>query len=295
MISSAFTLKQLEALIWVADLGSFRKAAAHLNTTQPNISSRIAGLEKTLGLSLMQRDTGSVQLTAKGAEIVAQARVVLQNADTLLNIAGRPDLHTDRIRLGVTELVAYTWLREFMRRVSNVFPNVSIELTVDLSRNLDKELASNTLDLAIQTAPFSVQTTGEIALGAYPFAWVAAPDIAAKPIDLYAQPILTHARGTVAYSELRDRLGDRANIVPSNALMSSLHMVLDGMGIAILPQVMAQEHITSGALVALPMDWRPTPLQFSARFQSDKASGTVQAAAQIAAEVATDHILHSTV
>ncbi|MDB9809063.1 LysR family transcriptional regulator, partial [Yoonia sp.] len=39
MISSAFTLKQLEALIWVADLGSFRKAAAHLNTTQPNISS----------------------------------------------------------------------------------------------------------------------------------------------------------------------------------------------------------------------------------------------------------------
>ncbi len=90
MISSAFTLKQLEALIWVADLGSFRKAAAHLNTTQPNISSRIAGLEKTLGLSLMQRDTGSVQLTAKGAEIVAQARVVLQNADTLLNIAGRP-------------------------------------------------------------------------------------------------------------------------------------------------------------------------------------------------------------
>ena len=178
MISSAFTLKQLEALIWVADLGSFRKAAAHLNTTQPNISSRIAGLEKTLGLSLMQRDTGSVQLTAKGAEIVAQARVVLQNADTLLNIAGRPDLHTDRIRLGVTELVAYTWLREFMRRVSDVFPNVSIELTVDLSRNLDKELASNTLDLAIQTAPFSVQTTGEIALGAYPFAWVAAHDIA---------------------------------------------------------------------------------------------------------------------
>jgi DNA-binding transcriptional LysR family regulator len=179
--------------------------------------------------------------------------------------------------------------------VSDVFSNVSIELTVDLSRNLDKELASNTLDLAIQTAPFSVQTTGEIALGAYPFAWVAAPDIAAKPIDLYAQPILTHARGTVAYSELRDRLGDRANIVPSNALMSSLHMVLDGMGIAVLPQIMAQEHIASGALVALPMDWRPTPLQFSARFQSDKASGTVQAAAQIAAEVATDHILHSAV
>jgi len=295
MIGSTFTLKQLEALIWVADLGSFRKAAAHLNTTQPNISSRIAGLEKTLGLSLMQRDTGSVRLTPKGAEIVTQARVVLQNADALLNIAGRPDLHTDRIRLGVTELVAYTWLREFMRRVSDAYPNVSIELTVDLSRNLDKELASNTLDLAIQTAPFSVETTGEIALGAYPFTWVAAPDIAAKPIDLSAQPILTLARGTVAHSELRERLGDRANIVPSNALMSSLHMVLDGMGIAVLPQIMAHEHIASGALVALPMGWVPSPLQFAARFQKDKASATVQAAALIAAEVATEHISRSAI
>ena len=293
MIGSTFTLKQLEALIWVADLGSFRKAAAHLNTTQPNISSRIAGLEKTLGLSLMQRDTGSVRLTPKGVEIVAQARVVLQNADALVNIAGRPDLHTDRIRLGATELVAYTWLREFMRRVSDAFPNVSIELTVDLSRNLDKELANNTLDLTIQTAPFSTQATGEIALGAYPFGWVAAPDIAAKPIDLHALPILTHARGTVAYSELRERLGDRARIVPSNALMSSLHMVLDGMGIAVLPQIMAQEHIDSGALVALPMDWLPSPLQFAARFQKDKASATVQAAALIAAEVAADHISRS--
>lgn len=295
MIGSAFTLKQLEALIWVADLGSFRKAATHLNTTQPNISSRIAGLEKTLGLPLMQRDTGSVRLTAKGAEITAQARVVLREADAVLHIAGRPDLHTDRIRLGVTELVAYTWLREFMRRVSDAFPNVYIELTVDLSRNLDKELASGTLDLAIQTAPFTVETTGQIDLGAYPFAWVAAPDVAAKPVDLYAQPILTHARGTVAYSELRDRLGDRAQIVPSNALMSSLHMVLDGMGIAVLPQIIAQEHIASGALIALPIDWLPSPLRFAARFQSHNASATVQAAARIASAVATDHISRSAV
>ncbi|MHC4782921.1 MAG: helix-turn-helix domain-containing protein [Planctomycetota bacterium] len=35
-------MKHLEAFVWVADLGSFRKAADRLNTTQPNISSRIA-------------------------------------------------------------------------------------------------------------------------------------------------------------------------------------------------------------------------------------------------------------
>ena len=43
-----FNLKHLEAFVWVADLGSFRKAADRLNTTQPNISSRIAALETAL-------------------------------------------------------------------------------------------------------------------------------------------------------------------------------------------------------------------------------------------------------
>jgi len=68
MIGHVFTLKQLEALVWVADLGSFRKAAQQLNTTQPNISSRIAGLENTLGVVLMQRDAGSVRITVKGQD-----------------------------------------------------------------------------------------------------------------------------------------------------------------------------------------------------------------------------------
>ncbi|MGR3638602.1 helix-turn-helix domain-containing protein, partial [Alterinioella nitratireducens] len=66
MISNTLTLKQLEALVWVADLGSFRKAAAHLGTTQPNISARIAALEATLGFSLMARDAGSVEMTPRG-------------------------------------------------------------------------------------------------------------------------------------------------------------------------------------------------------------------------------------
>ncbi|MEJ6707619.1 MAG: LysR family transcriptional regulator [Amylibacter sp.] len=45
-----------------------------MNTTQPNISSRIAGLETSLGVVLMQRDAGSVRMMAKGADILVEAR-----------------------------------------------------------------------------------------------------------------------------------------------------------------------------------------------------------------------------
>ena len=136
MIGNLFTLKQLEALIWVADLGSFRRAAAHLNTTQPNISARISGLEATLGVTLMQRDAGSIRLTEKGTALLAQARRVLREAEALVETAARPDLIDDSLRLGVTEVVASTWLRPFLRALAEVYPNLTVELTVDLSLSL---------------------------------------------------------------------------------------------------------------------------------------------------------------
>ena len=177
MISNTLTLKQLEALVWVADLGSFRKAAAHLGTTQPNISARIAALEATLGFSLMARDAGSVEMTPRGLDVLEQARKSLRAVEGVLDVAARPDLAEDRLRLGVTELIATTWLHDFLRALRQDYPRVTVELTVDLSRTLDAELAANALDLALQNAPFSHAATGEITLGSYGYAWVAAPDL----------------------------------------------------------------------------------------------------------------------
>jgi DNA-binding transcriptional LysR family regulator len=117
VIGNVLNIKQLEELIWVAELGSFRKAAHHLSTTQPNISSRIAGLERTLNVVLMQRNAGSVQLTEKGVEILDAAHRVINEAERIVEIAQRPDLVADRLRLGVTELVACTWLHSYLRSI----------------------------------------------------------------------------------------------------------------------------------------------------------------------------------
>lgn len=51
--------KRLETFVWVATLGSFRKAAERLHTTQPAISARISGLEEELGVKLFEREGGS--------------------------------------------------------------------------------------------------------------------------------------------------------------------------------------------------------------------------------------------
>ncbi|MDF3415513.1 LysR family transcriptional regulator [Sulfitobacter sp. M57] len=299
MIGHHLTLKQLEALVWVADLGSFRKAAHHLNTTQPNISARIASLESALGLPLMLRDAGSVRMTPRGTEVLAQARITLQDAARVIEIAGRPDLVDDRLRLGVTELVAATWLRPLMIRLKRAYPNVTVELTVDLSRNLDRELASNALDLTLQTAPFAAEVSGSIELGEYGYAWVAAPTLAQQlgrgtisQDDLVRHPILTHTRHTQAYLEVVGHFDAKSaapiRIVPSNSLSAAMHMAMDGLGIAILPRALLAHHLTDGTLNEVPHLWHPSPLRVAARFHVERAAQFVQNAAQIAAECATD-------
>ncbi len=70
-------LKQIQAFVWVATLGSFRKTAEKLFTTQPAISSRIAALEESLGVKLFERGTGKVALTSKGNELLPLAEQFL--------------------------------------------------------------------------------------------------------------------------------------------------------------------------------------------------------------------------
>ncbi len=295
MIGHVLTLKQLEALIWVAELGSFRKAAHHLNTTQPNISSRIAGLETTLGLRLMQRDAGAVALTDKGHEIVAAARDALRAAERIVEIAGRPDLVDDRLRLGVTELVACTWLHAYLRAIRAAYPALTVELTVDLSRNLDADLTAHRLDLAIQTAPFSSAASGVIELGRFPYIWVAAPQIAAALpgpttlADLLPHAVLTHARHTLAYAELVDHAARHAlpttRLISSSSLASCVQMAADGMGATLLPRALVAPALADGSLVGLAVDWTPTPLRFAARYQSDTATRALARCAELAADV----------
>jgi len=237
-----FSLKQLEAFIWVADLGSFKKAADRLNTTQPNISSRISTLEDALNVTLMERDAGSVRLTSKGQELLKHAREVLQKSEALLLAADETLLYDGTLRLGVTEMIVHTWLRDFLKALKDNYPNIAVELKVDLSVNLKKELFSRSIDLAFQNGPFQRQTSGAQDLGTYPWIWVASPalgfDISTKTSlkELSKYSILTHARDTKAYSDIEEHFVSKRSVkpklVPSSNLASCLHMTVDGLGVA---------------------------------------------------------------
>lgn len=290
-----FNLKQLEAFVWVSDLGSFRKAADRLNTTQPNISSRISALESALEITLMERDAGSVRLTTKGQEMLARARTILRATDDFIEAANQKTLFDGVLRLGVTEMVVHTWVREFLRVLKDRYPNITVELTVDLSTNLEKELFDRSIDLAFQNGPFSRQTTGNKDLGIFPLIWIASPETDLHQLDhvsiedMAQFPVLTHARSTQPYAEVEAHFAARRDLhvrlVRSSNLAACIHMAIDGFGTATVPRAMVLNEIKSGELKRIDYGWTPDSLSFFARYDVEKSAGFVGKAAEIASEV----------
>lgn len=283
----------------MSDLGSFRKAADRLNTTQPNISSRISTLESALGVTLMARDAGSVRLTTKGQELLTPARAVFRATDGFIEAANQKTLFNGVLRLGITEMVVHTWVREFLRVLKYRYPNITVELTVDLSINLEKELFDRSIDLAFQNGPFSQQTTGNKNLGVFPLIWIASPEIALHTVnqvtieDMVQFPVLTNARNTQLYTEVDAHFATRRDLpvrlVRSSNLAACIHMAVDGFGTATVPEVMVVDELKSGELKRIDYHWTPQSLSFFARYDEEKSSALVAKAADIAREVSLQY------
>jgi DNA-binding transcriptional LysR family regulator len=292
MIKSQITLKQLEAFAFVVDTGTFRAAAFALGTTQPNISARITALESALNVTLLIRDAGSVRLTADGEKLLVKTREVLWAGEALIEEAGRQELIEETLRLGVTELVACTWLQGFLRLMREAYPKLRIQLEVNLSTAIEARFAEGQLDLALQTGPFKSKTLTNDALGQENYCWVVNSDLvnqmSAKPTlaELFDFTILTHAKHTQACAALHGLATERGlrseRIVHSSALSACVPMALEGLGVALLPERLVASELASGELHRVDSEWLPKPLFFYARYAPARAALYVAKAAQIA-------------
>ena len=88
----------------VAEERSFTRAAARLHLAQPSLSRQIRDLEEELGVALLHRGKGGVNLTAAGNEYLAQARKLLADSAVAVRVtqaAGRSEHR--RLLIGTVE------------------------------------------------------------------------------------------------------------------------------------------------------------------------------------------------
>lgn len=288
-----FNIKQLETFLLVAAFGSFRKAAERLNTTQPAVSTRIAGLEEALGAKLFERQSSTVRLTAQGQQLLPSAQSVLKVAERLQLTAKSLAETAGVLRLGVSETIVHAWLPDFLKQLQANCPLVDADILVDSSATLRNELMSHRIDLAFLTGPVSEYAIENIDLPPFPLVWVCAPDLQLpKGRKLFLHelahfPIISYARSTRPYAELyrkfsRD-LEEMPRIFPANSIAAALKMAMSGIGIASLPQEVVLEHKVAGKLRIVDCEWHPSDLQFTASYSSEPSNPLAEQAAQLAA------------
>lgn len=104
-------LRQLEAFLLVATHGSFRKAGAHVNLSQPAISRLIKQAEDAVGRKLFDRDTRNVRITPIGAELLPIAQRILRDFDDSLGDLGQFMAgQRGRVSMAALPSVCVAWL-----------------------------------------------------------------------------------------------------------------------------------------------------------------------------------------
>jgi LysR family hydrogen peroxide-inducible transcriptional activator len=145
-------LRQLNALVAIADHGSFSAAARALYTVQSNVSGHIARLEKELGVILVDRHRGG--LTDDGQAVVERARRVLHELeDIAADMASRGDAVTGDARLGSIGTTARWLLPQLLTQVERTHPGVHVTVHEGNTTALVPRVLSGLLDAAVVHLP----------------------------------------------------------------------------------------------------------------------------------------------
>jgi LysR family transcriptional regulator, hydrogen peroxide-inducible genes activator len=148
------TLRQLQYFIALADLRHFGKAADRCCVTQPALSMQIKELEEALGVKLVERKRGHLELTADGKEVAGRALALLSSARDLEDYARhRSQTLVGDLRLGVIPSVAPYLLPKVLPNVRARYPQLQLNLHETLTRSLITEVIEGSLDAIILALP----------------------------------------------------------------------------------------------------------------------------------------------
>lgn len=258
-----FTIKQLEALYWVCELNGFEAAAKHLHLSQSAVSKRIAEVEVQFSQALFDRAGRRAVLTNQGREVLETARQILALNESLSRRARARTTVPERFILGLTDLVALSWMPVLLRQLAQNYRTTEIEPQIDLTRNLIDRLQRRELDMVISPLNPELPDFVHAALGDIELCWLASPSLTGGRTkigraELVGLTLLTQSKQSVLYDALKPIISNDklpfARTVNCNNMAALAELAAAGIGVTLLPAAFFRRHITSGRLLVLETD-----------------------------------------
>ena len=147
----AFTIRQLQYFIAVAEDGTVSGAAQSLSISQSAVTDAIKDLEADLGVTLFERHRRGLSITHKGHQFYRHANRILADVSDARRSFGEAEAQTapGTLQLGVTSLVAGYVLSDLLARYRRAHPAVNVTAIEDNGDYLEHLLIGGELDVAV--------------------------------------------------------------------------------------------------------------------------------------------------
>jgi DNA-binding transcriptional LysR family regulator len=178
-----FDLELLRSFVSVVDSGGFTRAGERVHRTQSTVSQQIKRLEDDVGQPLLDRSGKDVTPTEAGERLLSYARRLLSLAEEARDVVGKPGSE-GAVRLGIPEDFAAYRLTKLLANFSRARPGLRLDVRVDQSTSLRRDLERGELDLALFKR--SAGEKGGIAVWPERVHWVTSKS---HPIDVKIQSV----------------------------------------------------------------------------------------------------------
>lgn len=284
------TLTELRYIVTLAQEQHFGRAAERCHVSQPTLSVGVKKLEDELGVLIFERTKSAVRLTPVGEGIVTQAQKVLEQAQSIRELAqvGKNQLAAP-LKVGAIYTVGPYMFPHLIPQLHRVAPDMPLYIEENFTHILRDKLRTGELDAIIIALPFQEADVLTKPLYDEPFyvlmpaghAWTAKQTIDAEMLNDKSLLLLGEGhcfRDQVLEACPTTRKGEAPShtTVESSSLETIRHMVASGLGVSILPlSAVESHHYAPGVLetrpLTPPVPFRTVAIAWRASFPRPKA------------------------
>ena len=255
-------IRTLKTFVYVAELGSFTKAAAALGYAQSTVSFQIRQLEQELDARLFERVRHTVTLTAQGRAVLRYAQQINQLSQEMGEATHAEKRIAGQVRLATADSLCPVLLGPRYREFRAAYPGISLNIIATGTGEMIRLLNHNEADLVLTLDSHVYNTeyviAGEERVGVH-FAAAADHPLAQRKNlsveDILQEPFLLTERGMSYRRLLDEKLAERSlEIVPvlENGNTHELcRLAEEGAGITFLPDYATAPFVAAGRLARL--------------------------------------------
>jgi DNA-binding transcriptional LysR family regulator len=236
-------MELLRAFVSVAQLGSFTKAGEILGRSQPAVSLQIQRLEELVDETLFTRNGRSLELSEPGNNLYGYATQILSLNDLAISELSKSAV-SGKIRLGIPSEFATILLPKIVSRFASAYPNITLEVNCELSKNLLSKAGKQSHDLILALEDNPSKTWSNL-VKTDDLVWVTSADHSVQKAPIV--PLIAAAEGCIyrqRATNLLDQIQQPWQIVYTIPDLSGIQQAIqEGLGVTVLAKSTVPENL----------------------------------------------------